>query len=77
MIVNIIVAYCKNRGLGKNNTLLWDVKSDMAKFKKLTSGDGNNAIIMGRKTFESLNNSKGLVARDNLILSKSLLLDNY
>ena len=77
MIVNIIVAYCKNRGLGKNNTLLWDIKSDMAKFKKLTSGDGNNAIIMGRKTFESLNNSKGLVARDNLILSKSLILDNY
>lgn len=77
MIVNIIVAYCKNRGLGKNNTLLWDIKSDMAKFKKLTIGDGNNAIIMGRKTFESLNNSKGLAARDNLILSKSLLLDNY
>lgn len=76
MIVNIIVAYCKNRGLGKNNALLWDIKSDMAKFKKLTSGNGNNAIIMGRKTFESLNNVKGLVNRDNLILSKSLTLDN-
>ena len=76
MIVNIIVAYCKNRGLGKNNALLWDIKSDMAKFKKLTIGDANNAIIMGRKTFESLNNNKGLVARDNLILSKSLTLDN-
>jgi len=48
----------------------------MAKFKKLTCGDGNNAIIMGRKTFESLNNIKGLVNRDNLILSKSLTLDN-
>jgi dihydrofolate reductase len=48
----------------------------MAKFKKLTSGNGNNAIIMGRKTFESLNNVKGLANRDNLILSKSLVLDN-
>ena len=76
MIVNIIVAYCKNRGLGKNNALLWDIKSDMAKFKSLTSGNGNNAIIMGRKTFESLNNVKGLANRDNLILSKSLVLDN-
>lgn len=72
MIVNIIAAYCKNGGLGKNNTLLWNIKSDMAKFKKLTIGNGNNAIIMGRKTFESLNRAKGLNARDNLILSKSL-----
>jgi dihydrofolate reductase len=47
----------------------------MAKFKKLTSGNGNNAIIMGRKTFESLNNVKGLANRDNLILSKSLTID--
>jgi dihydrofolate reductase len=76
MIVNIIVAYCKNRGIGKNNTLLWDIKSDMAKFKKLTIGNNNNGVIMGRKTFESLNNIKGLVNRDNLILSKSLTIDN-
>jgi len=75
MIVNIIVAYCKNRGLGKNNTLVWNIKSDMSKFKKLTTGNANNAIVMGRKTFESFNNVKGLVNRDNLILSKSLKID--
>lgn len=77
MIVNIIAAYCKNRGLGKNNELVWNNKSDMAKFKKLTIGNGNNAIIMGRKTFESLNKVKGLINRDNLILSKSLKIDEY
>ena len=77
MIVNIIAAYCKNGGLGKNNKLLWNIKSDMAKFKKLTIGNGNNAIIMGRKTFESLNKVKGLINRDNLILSKSLKIDEY
>jgi dihydrofolate reductase len=49
----------------------------MAKFKKLTIGNGNNAIIMGRKTFESLNKVKGLINRDNLILSKSLKIDEY
>jgi dihydrofolate reductase len=75
MIVNIIVAYCKNGGLGKNNTLMWNIKSDMAKFKKLTIGNGNNAVVMGRKTYESLNKIKGLANRDNLILSKSLTLD--
>ena len=77
MIVNIIAAYCKNGGLGKNNELVWNNKSDMAKFKKLTIGNGNNAIVMGRKTFESLNKVKGLINRDNLILSKSLKIDEY
>jgi dihydrofolate reductase len=75
MIVNIIVAYCKNNGIGKNNTLLWNIKEDMAKFKRLTIGNKNNAVIMGRKTYESLNKIDGLANRDNLILSKSLQIN--
>jgi dihydrofolate reductase len=75
MIVNIIVAYCKNNGIGKDNMLLWNIKEDMAKFKKLTIGNKNNAIIMGRKTYESINNVNGLANRDNLILSKSLVIN--
>jgi dihydrofolate reductase len=75
MIVNIIVAYCKNNGIGKDNMLLWNIKEDMAKFKRLTTGNKNNAIVMGRKTYESLNNVNGLANRDNLILSKSLHID--
>jgi dihydrofolate reductase len=75
MIVNIIVAYCKNNGIGKNNALLWNIKEDMIKFKRLTTGTKNNAVIMGRKTYESLNNVNGLVNRDNLILSKSLTIN--
>ena len=75
MIVNIIVAYCKNNGIGKDNALLWNIKEDMAKFKRLTTGNKNNAIIMGRKTYESLNNVNGLANRDNLILSKSLVVN--
>ena len=75
MIINIIAAYCKNNGIGKDNALLWNIKEDMAKFKRLTTGNNNNAIIMGRKTYESLNNVNGLVNRDNLILSKSLVVD--
>lgn len=75
MIVNIIVAHSKNNGIGKNNQLLWNIKSDMQKFKKLTTGNNNNAIIMGKNTYISLNNENGLSNRDNLILSKSLVLD--
>ena len=75
MIVNIIVAHSKNNGIGKNNQLLWNIKSDMQKFKKLTTGNNNNAVIMGKNTYISLNNENGLSNRDNLILSKSLVLD--
>jgi dihydrofolate reductase len=75
MIVNIIVAYCKNNGIGKDNSLVWHLKDDMAKFKRLTTGNKNNAVIMGRKTYESINNVNGLPNRDNLILSKSLTIN--
>jgi dihydrofolate reductase len=77
MIINIIVAYCNNNGIGKDNSLVWNIKSDMAKFKQLTSGNGNNAIIMGKNTFLSLNNEYGLANRDNLILSKTLNISKY
>ena len=41
---------------------------------KLTVGNNNNAIIR-KNTYISLNNVNGLSNRDNLILSKSLVLD--
>ena len=75
MIVNIIVAYCNNYGIGKENGLVWNIKTDMAKFKKLTIGDTNNAVIMGKNTFLSIHNENGLTQRDNLILSKSITID--
>ena len=71
MNFNIIVAYCNNNGIGKNNTLPWNIPSDLKKFKNLTIGKGNNCIIMGKKTWLSLN-EKPLPGRDNLILSSSI-----
>jgi dihydrofolate reductase len=73
MNFNIIVAHCKNNGIGYQNSLPWNIKSDLQKFKTLTTGDGNNCIIMGKNTWNSLN--KPLPNRDNLILSKTLNLD--
>jgi len=71
--INIIVAICKNNGIGINNTLPWHYTSDLKKFKKLTTGNNNNAIIMGKTTYQSIN--KNLLNRDNLILSKTLIID--
>ena len=77
MIVNIIVAYCKNNGIGYNNTLPWYIKSDLKKFKNLTSVN-KSAVLMGKNTYFSIKkyNVNGLVNRDNLILSTSLDIDN-
>ena len=74
MKINIIVAYCKNNGIGINNQMPWHVKSDMKKFKSLTIGNGNNCIVMGSNTWISLKN-KELIGRDNLVLSTSLNFD--
>tara|TARA_Y100000591_G_C21732889_1_gene645088 strand:- start:68 stop:679 length:612 start_codon:yes stop_codon:yes gene_type:complete len=72
--INIISAYCKNNGIGLNNDLPWRFKSDLNKFKILTTGNKNNAVIMGKNTWNSLN-KKSLKYRDNLILSKSMVID--
>jgi len=70
MNYNLIVAMCKNRGIGKNNTIPWYCKNDLKLFSKLTKGSGNNAIIMGRKTWESLP-KKPLVNRTNIVISRT------
>ena len=50
-LLSIIVATDAARGIGIRNTLPWRLPEDLAHFKRLTSG---HAIIMGRKTFESI-----------------------
>ena len=74
MNYNIIVAVCKNSGIGYNNKIPWYFKEDLKLFSMLTRGNNNNAIIMGRNTFESLPNNF-LPKRDNLILSSSIIID--
>jgi dihydrofolate reductase len=70
MRVNIIVAMCKSRGIGINGSLPWSIKEDMKHFVKTTIGNGNNAIVMGRKTWDSIN-KKPLKNRLNFVVSRS------
>ena len=67
--MNIIVAMCKNRGIGINGMLPWSLKEDMRFFRNKTIGNGNNAIIMGRKTFDSIPNT--LPKRRNYVISST------
>tara|TARA_B100000424_G_C22944736_1_gene502791 strand:+ start:2639 stop:3124 length:486 start_codon:yes stop_codon:yes gene_type:complete len=68
---HIIVATCKNNGIGYENKIPWNLYEDMKLFAKKTKGKGNNAIIMGRKTWESLP-VKPLPKRMNIICSKTI-----
>jgi len=74
MPYNIITAFDLHRGIGKNNQLPWNIPEELNRFSKLTKGSGNNAIIMGRKTWDSIPRQP-LPLRDNLILSHNLNIE--
>lgn len=57
-----------NRAIGYQNRLLYHIKSDLTRFRELTTG---HTIIMGRKTYESLPNG-ALPHRRNIVVSNSL-----
>ena len=65
----LIAAMCSNGGIGYKGQLPWPhCKADMAHFANRTTGAGNNAVIMGKKTWDSIP-SRPLRRRSNLILS--------
>ena len=72
--MNIIVAACKNRGIGFKNKLPWNLPKELQYFKGRTIGKGNNAVIMGKNTYLSLD--KPLPKRDNFVLSSTLKQSN-
>lgn len=64
----LIVAVARNRVIGKDNQLLWSIPEDMAHFKRLTAG---HAVLMGRKTWESLpERFRPLPGRRNIVISR-------
>jgi dihydrofolate reductase len=65
MKVNAIVAVAKNNVIGLDDKLPWYLPADLKYFKRMTL---DHHIIMGRKTFMSLN--KPLPRRTNIILTR-------
>jgi dihydrofolate reductase len=64
MKLAIIAAIGRNRVIGKEGKLPWHISEDLKRFKKLTTG---HAVLMGRRTFESL--GRPLSGRRNVVLS--------
>lgn len=56
----------KNRVIGNQGKIPWHLPEDLKRFKQITMG---HAIIMGRKTFESI--GKPLPGRLNIVLSRT------
>ena len=64
----IIAAVAKNRVIGRDNQLIWNIPEDMAHFKVLTQG---HTVLMGRKTWESLPpRFRPLPGRRNIVISR-------
>jgi dihydrofolate reductase len=70
MPFKIIVAKDEKGGIGLNNKLPWHIKDDLKRFASLTRGNGKNAILMGRNTWDSLP-IHPLLGRHTLILSRT------
>lgn len=73
--VAIIVAAAANNGIGKDNTIPWDIPEELNNFRLITSSSNvpnkQNAIIMGRNTWQSLPH-KPLKNRVNIVVSNSM-----
>lgn len=62
----LLAALARNGVIGRNNTLPWRLKADLARFKAVTMG---HPILMGRKTWESL--GRPLPGRRNLVVTRA------
>jgi dihydrofolate reductase len=65
--ITLVVARAQNGVIGRDGKLPWHLPADLKRFKALTMG---SAMVMGRKTFESL---PGLLpGRRHIVLTRAL-----
>lgn len=65
MVVSLIAAMDRKRGIGFGNQLPWRLSADLKRFRELTMG---HHIIVGRKTFDSI--GKPLPGRQMIIVTR-------
>jgi dihydrofolate reductase len=70
MKVALIVAMDQERGIGKNNDLMWHLAADMQFFKQTTSGQ---IVVMGRKNYDSIpERFRPLPNRENVVITRNI-----
>ncbi|GFD92362.1 dihydrofolate reductase [Alteromonas sp. KUL156] len=66
MKIAMIAAMAKNRIIGADNDMPWHLPADLKHFKAVTLG---KAVIMGRKTYESI--GRALLGRPNIVITSN------
>lgn len=65
-----VVAMANNGTIGRDGALPWHLRADLQLFRRLTIG---HALLMGRKTYESI--GKPLPGRETFVLTKQANLE--
>ena len=65
-MIGLIVAYTKNRVIGKDGQIPWRIKGEQKRFRELTTG---NVVIMGRRSYEEIGHP--LPNRYNIVVSNT------
>lgn len=63
--MNIIVAASENNAIGYQGNMPWHLSADLKYFRQTTMG---HAVIMGRKTYESI--GRPLPGRHNIVITR-------
>jgi dihydrofolate reductase len=63
--ITLVAAVARNGVIGRDNGLIWRLRSDLQRFKALTLG---KPVLMGRKTFDSI--GRPLPGRRILVLTR-------
>lgn len=64
-MISLVAAMANNRVIGLDGDMPWHMPADLAHFKKSTLG---KAVLMGRKTFDSL--GRPLPKRRNIVITR-------
>lgn len=67
MKLSLIAAMDRNRVIGKDGDMPWDLPADLRYFRSTTAG---KPVVMGRRTFESI--GRPLPKRRNIVISRQL-----
>jgi dihydrofolate reductase len=67
LLVSMIVAAAENGTIGKDGDMPWRLPADLKNFKRITLG---HTIIMGRKTWDSIN--RVLPGRQTVIVTRQV-----
>jgi dihydrofolate reductase/thymidylate synthase len=71
MDYSIVIASDKNLGIGKNNSIPWNIAEDMKYFRDITKHETKiNVVIMGRKTADTLKST--LSSRVNIVITNKV-----